>query len=62
MSFKTDQPPASNLGPTGQLLRRALPAVCAPERFRTDLLRRLVADEARGAARQPSNRPRIGPR
>jgi len=53
-----DQPTqdACKLGPTGKLLRRALPPLHAPADFRADLLRRLVAD-APSAATQPRPRP-----
>lgn len=63
MSYETNHPPTYNLGPTGTLLRRALPAVSAPERFRTELLRRLVEDQARAAlARGPQDRRPSSPR
>lgn len=56
-----DQPAqdACKLGPTGKLLRRALPPVHAPADFRADLLRRLVDDGPRTAVspRRPAPRP-----
>jgi hypothetical protein len=33
---------ACNLGPTGKLLRRALPTIHAPDRFRAELRRLLI--------------------
>jgi|GEM_PF-5886211 len=43
--MRTDDHPARsacNLGPTGKLLRRALPTIHAPDRFRTELRRLLI--------------------
>jgi hypothetical protein len=47
-----DQPTQDicKLGPTGKLLRRALPPVHAPAGFRAELLRRLVDEEQRAAS------------
>jgi hypothetical protein len=47
-----DQPAQDicKLGPTGKLLRRALPPVHAPASFRAELLRRLVDGEQRSAS------------
>jgi hypothetical protein len=55
-----DQPAqdACKLGPTGRLLRRALPPVHAPADFRADLLRRLVNDPAHRASGQRRATPR----
>ncbi|HLZ71111.1 MAG TPA: hypothetical protein VKV26_14510 [Dehalococcoidia bacterium] len=59
MKPEPDQPIACQLCNTGQLVRRALPPVPCPQRFREDLRQKLVGAPPPGARPEAQSQARL---